>query len=68
MVVVLGGFLIIAALCGGLMYAIFTYALKYENPTEGLLFWLLTSGLTVILAGIFVKLVTQLTDITFIDK
>jgi hypothetical protein len=68
MVLILGGFLVIASLSGGLMYAIFTYVLKNENPTDALLFWLLSSGLSVILAGVFVKLVTQLTDITFIDK
>lgn len=68
MILVLGGFVFIAALSAGLVYAFFTYGLKYANATDTLLFWLVASGLAVILAGLFVNYVTQTTDITFIDK
>lgn len=68
MILVLGGFICIAALAAGLVYAVFTYGFKYTNATDTLLFWLVASGLAVILAGLFVNYVTQTTDITFIDR
>ncbi len=68
MFIVLGGFIIIGVLSAGLIYGILTTILKKENVTDSLLFWLLSCGLTVILSGIFVSVITKITDITFIDK
>jgi uncharacterized membrane protein YwzB len=68
MVLVLGGFLLIVALSAGLVYGIFTLILKKENPTDALLYWILTGALAVLLAGFYINYITSVTNITFIDK
>lgn len=60
--------MVIAALSAGLVFGFMTAVLKKENVTDSLMFWLLSGALTVILAGFFVSYITQVTDITFIDK
>ncbi len=68
MFLILAGFMVIAALSAGLVFGFMTAVLKKENVTDSLMFWLLSGALTVILAGFFVSYITQVTDITFIDK
>lgn len=68
MFIVLPGFMLIGLLSAGLIYGILSVILKYEKPTETLLYWILTSVLSVTLAGIFIYYITSVTDITFVKK
>lgn len=68
MFIVLGGFIVLGVLSAGLVFGVLSVVLKRENVTDSLLFWILSCLLTVILSGIFVSVITRVTDITFIDK